>query len=316
MIRSVCATLVCTARYARDSLHSPMSAQAAAPLRAWLDLTKIRLNALVVFAVAASFYFASVGPIDWKALIWTAIGAALVAMGSSGLNMVMERPFDRLMERTKDRPLPSGQLSARGAAIFGAALSAAGLLVLGVFVNLLSAAVALVIAGSYLLVYTPLKRRTTLNTIVGAVPGALPAVLGWTGARNSLDGGAAILFSIVFLWQIPHFLAISRLHSDDYSRGGFKMLSSEDAPGFSMGRQAVIWSVALVPVSLMPAVTGLAGRTAFWLALILGGGFVGFAIDFAVERGTTSARRLFVATLAYLPALFAALVIWKARPAS
>jgi protoheme IX farnesyltransferase len=197
------------------------------------------------------------------------------------------------------------------ATIFGAVLCAAGLVVLGVGVNLLSAAVALVIGGSYLLVYTPLKRLTTLNTIIGAVPGALPAVLGWTGARDSIDRGAWVLFSIVFLWQIPHFLAIARLHSEDYGKGGFKMLSAEDAPGFSMGRQAVVWSLALVPISLLPAIDGLARRPAFWWALILGGLFVGFAIDFAVERGRTSARRLFAASLAYLPALFLVFAIWK-----
>jgi heme o synthase len=283
-----------------------------ATMRAWIDLTKFRLNTLVVFAVAACFYIASARPIDWIGMLLTSGGAALVAMGSAGLNMVLESPYDQLMDRTKDRPLPSGTLSRRSAALFGIVLAAAGLATLAIFVNPLSASVALVIMGSYLLVYTPLKRRTNLNTIVGAVPGALPAVLGWTGARDSLDRGGWILFAIVFLWQIPHFLAIARLYSEDYSRSGFKMLSAEDAGGFSMGRQAVIWTAALVPVSLLPVLDGLATRPAFWAALIIGGLMVGFAVDFAVERGRQSARRLFVATLAYLPALFLAFVVWKA----
>jgi protoheme IX farnesyltransferase len=165
--------------------------------------------------------------------------------------------------------------------------------------------------ASYLFLYTPLKRRTHLSTLVGAVPGALPPVIGWAAASGRLEPGAFILFAIVFLWQIPHFLAISRLYSADYGRGGFKMLAAEDAPGFSMGRQAIVWSLALVPISLMPAMDGLAQRPAFWWALILGGLFVGFAIDFAVERGPSSARRLFAASLAYLPALFVVLAVWK-----
>jgi protoheme IX farnesyltransferase len=284
---------------------------AAATIRSWLDLTKLRLNALVVFAVAASFYVATDLPLDWTKLLLTMLGAGLVAMGSAGLNMVLERPYDVLMERTRDRPVATGEVSPVRATVFGAALCVAGLVVLGAGVNMLSAAVAIVIGGSYLLVYTPLKRRTTLNTIIGAVPGALPAVLGWTGARDSIDRGAWVLFAIVFLWQIPHFLAISRLYSADYGRGGFKMLSAEDAPGFSMGRQAIVWSLALVPISLMPAMDGLAQRPAFWWALILGGLFVGFSIDFAVERGPGSARRLFAASLAYLPALFVVLAVWK-----
>jgi protoheme IX farnesyltransferase len=283
----------------------------AAPMQAWIDLTKIRLNTLVVFAVAACFYVASQGPVDWVGMVLTAGGAALVAMGSAGLNMVLESPYDQLMERTKDRPLPSGMLSRRSAALFGVVLSAAGIVALACFVNPLSASIALVIMGSYLLVYTPLKRRTTLNTIVGAVPGALPAALGWTGARNSLVRGAWILFAIVFLWQIPHFLAIARLHSEDYSRSGFKMLSAEDEGGFFTGRQALVWAAALVPISLLPVMDGLATRPAFWAALILSALHLGFAIDFAVERGRVSARRLFVATLAYLPALFLAFVVWK-----
>jgi heme o synthase len=284
---------------------------AVAPIRAWIDLTKVRLNALVVFAVAASFYVANHGAIDWVRLVATLVGAGLVAMGASALNMVLELPYDSMMARTKDRPLPSGSVSPRAAATFGAVLSVAGLAVLALQVNLLSASIALVILGSYLFFYTPLKRRTNLNTIVGAVPGALPAVLGWTGARDALDRGAWILFAIVFLWQIPHFLAIARLHSDDYSKGGFKMLSAEDRGGFSMGRQALVWTAALVPVSLLPALSALADRQYFWAALILGGLLIGFALDFAVERGQSSARRLFVATLAYLPLLFGALVVWK-----
>jgi len=286
-------------------------ATAAAHVRAWIDLAKLRLNALVVFAVAAAFYVAAEPPIDVWTMVMTLAGAALVAMGSSALNMVMELPYDAMMARTKDRPLPQGAVSPRAAVVFGALLAAAGLAVLALRVNLLSASIALVILGSYLFCYTPLKRRTNLNTIVGAVPGALPAVLGWTGARDALDRGAWILFAIIFLWQIPHFLAIARLHSEDYSKGGFRMLSAEDAGGFSMGRQALLWTVVIVPVSLLPAIDGFVERPYFWWALILGGLLVGFAIDFAVERGRASARRLFVATLVYLPALFVAMVVTK-----
>jgi protoheme IX farnesyltransferase len=288
-----------------------MAPHAATPIRAWIDLAKPRLNALVVFAVGAAYYIAAEGPIDWWRLVLTVVGAGLVAVGSSALNMVLERPFDAMMERTKDRPLPVGAVSPRAAAVYGAAVAASGLALLALRVGALAASIALVIFGSYLFCYTPLKRRTNLNTIVGAVPGALPAVLGWAAARDDLATGAWILFAIVFLWQIPHFLAIARLHSADYLRGGFRMLSAEDEGGFSMGRQAVVWSLCLVPVTLLPALTGIADRQHFWLALILGGLFVGFAIDFAVERGRVSARRLFIATLVYLPLVFGGMAVWK-----
>ncbi len=281
------------------------------PLQAWLDLAKVRLNSFVLFAVGTTFHIASVGRVDWLRLVATVIGAGLTASASSTLNMVIERDFDALMHRTMRRPIPSGQVGTRGAIVFGLVLAAAGIGLLLAAVGQLAALIGLATLVSYLFIYTPLKRKTTLNTIVGAVPGALPVLLGWAGARGRIDEEAWALAGVLFLWQIPHFLAIARLHRDDYERGGFRMLPVVDPDGFSIGRQAVLYSLAILPLSLVPVRTGLGGWYYCGVAIACGLLLIGFSLDHAVERGPASARRLFLASLAYLPPVWITLMLDK-----
>ncbi len=282
------------------------------PLRAWLDLAKLRLNALVVFAVGATFVIAERGEIHWLRLISTVAGATLTASASSALNMAIEHDFDALMQRTQQRPIPRGAIGRRAAIAFGAALALSGLAILVVFVNPTATLVAAATLGIYLGVYTPLKRRTTLNTIVGAVPGALPVMLGWAGARGNVhDPDVWALCGVLFLWQIPHFLAIARRHREDYARGGFRMLPVVDPEGITIGRQVVLYSAAILPLSLLPVRTGLAGGYYCAVAIAAGLLLIGFSLDHAVERGADSARRLFRATLAYIPIVWLALLFDK-----
>lgn len=274
----------------------------------WLELSKPRITTMVVVTALVGFVTAS--PRPWAAAVLAAalVGTGLVAAGASVLNQVMERDTDALMLRTRARPLPSGRVSPRAAAFFGALLTAAGLAILLPACGPLAAAVAFVTWASYLFAYTPLKRRTPLATLVGAVPGALPPVIGWTAARGSLDAGAFILFAILFLWQVPHFLAIAWLYRDDYARARFPMLPVLDRDGAFTGRQVVVHSLALLLVSLAPVAAGLAG--AFYLAgaFVLGVGLTLFALRLARARDLVAARGLFLASVLYLPALSSLLV--------
>ena len=266
----------------------------------YLELTKPRITLMVVLTALMGFMLASPeGPFAW-ALAATLVGTALVAAGASTLNMVIERRTDALMRRTQDRPVPAGRLAASEAAAFGLALTTLGLAVLAWFAGTLAAAVAAVTWLSYVLLYTPLKTRTSLATIVGAFPGALPPVIGWAAARHAIEPGAFILFAIMFLWQIPHFLAIAWIYREDYARGGLPMLPVLDPEGRITGRQAVAHTLALVVVSLTPPAAGLAGSVYLVGALVLGLGFAAVAIASAVHRDLVWARRLFLASLAYL----------------
>jgi protoheme IX farnesyltransferase len=269
----------------------------------WLELAKPRITLMVAFTALVGFVTAAAGPLALGLLAAALAGTALVAAGASVLNQVMERDTDALMLRTRGRPLPAGRLTPKEASGFGALLTGAGLLLLLLRCGPLSAGVALATWASYLFVYTPLKLRSPLATLVGAVPGALPPVIGWTAARQSLDGGAVVLFAILFLWQVPHFLAISWLYRDDYARAGFPMLPVLDRDGTFTGRQAVVHSLALLVVSLAPVVAGMAGRAYLAGAFLLGVGFTLFALRFARARDLPSARRLFFASVLYLPAL-------------
>jgi protoheme IX farnesyltransferase len=268
----------------------------------FLELTKPRLSSFVLLVVALAAWLGSMGAIAPATLFLAVLGTALVAGGANALNMVLERDLDARMARTAGRPLPSGRLDAREAAIFGGALTVTGLLLL-LGTTPLAALLAAVTSASYLLVYTPLKRKTTLNTHVGAVPGALPALIGWAAARGTLDPAAWTLFGIVYLWQLPHFLAIAWLYKDDYARGGFRMLPSADPDGVATGRQALLGALALLFASLLPALAGLAGGSYFAGALLLGAWFVRRALSFAVARTAGSARQLLRASLLYLPAI-------------
>jgi len=269
----------------------------------WLELTKPRITAMVVLTALVGFVTASPDP-AWGLLLGAALtGTGLVAAGASVLNQVMERDTDALMLRTRARPLPAGRLGVGEARAFGALLTASGLACLLWWSGTLAAAVAFATWASYLFAYTPLKRRTPLATLVGAVPGALPPVIGWVAARGRLEPGAFILFAILFLWQVPHFLAIAWLYRDDYARGGFPMLPVLDREGTFTARQAVVHSVCLLVVSLAPAVAGLAGRAYVGGAFVLGVGLTLFALRLARSRDLLSARGLFLASVLYLPAL-------------
>ncbi len=269
----------------------------------WLELTKPGITTMVVVTALVGFVTASAGPAFGFLMGAALAGTGLVAAGASALNQVMERDTDALMLRTRERPLPAGRLGVPEARAFGALLSASGLAFLFWACGALSAAVAFATWASYLFVYTPLKRRTPLATLVGAVPGALPPVIGWTAASGRLEPGAFILFAIVFLWQVPHFLAIAWLYRDDYARGGFPMLPVVDREGRFTARQAVLHSASLLVVSLAPAAAGLAGPAYATGAVLLGAGLTFFALRLARARDLVSARVLFLASVVYLPAL-------------
>lgn len=275
----------------------------------FLALTKPRLNFLVLLTTAAA-YRLGVGPESAAMqLVHTLVGTALVAGGASALNQVWERETDKLMRRTRLRPLPDARLNATQARAFGWALSLAGLIQLAVFVNLLSGVVAAFTLASYVWFYTPLKFRTSLSTIVGALPGALPAVIGWSAATDSLSIEGWVLFGIVFMWQMPHFLAIAWMYRDDYARAGMPLLPVIQPDGRSTGRQAVLYTTGLIPLTLMPTLIGLS--TAYYLAgaVVLGAVLMVFSLEFAVTRSTDAARRLFLASILYLPALWS-LLVW------
>ena len=284
-------------------MTSPAVSLTRAAAADWLELTKPRITTMVVLTALVGFVTASPGP-AWGLLMGAALaGTGLVAAGASVLNQVMERDTDALMLRTRARPLAAGRLGVGEARAFGALLTASGLACLFWLCGTLPAAVAFATWASYLFAYTPLKRRTPLATLVGAVPGALPPVIGWAAARGRLEPGAFILFAILFLWQVPHFLAIAWLYRDDYARAGFPMLPVLDREGTFTARQAVLHSASLLVVSLAPAVAGLAGPTYVVGAFLLGVALTLFALRLARSRDLLSARVLFVASVLYLPAL-------------
>ena len=248
---------------------------------------------------------------NYVALCNALFGTALVAGGAAALNELIERDVDANMLRTRDRPLPSGRMQPDAALLIGFVLSAGGLLYLLLLVNPLTAMLAAVTLASYLFAYTPLKRITTLNTLVGGIPGALPPVIGWAAARGSVDIQAWSLFGILFCWQMPHFLAIAWMYREDYAGAGFVMLPNTDEDGASTGRQAVNYSGALLLVSLMPTLLGLASPLYFFGAFALGAGMIYRAWQLQAERSRPNARRLFFASIIYLPLLLALLAVCK-----
>ena len=275
----------------------------------YLTLTKPRLNMLVVMTTLVAYYVGRRAGAPLGELVHTVVGTTLVAGGASALNQVWERDTDKLMRRTRRRPLADARVAVAPALWFGAALIVAGIAELWLLVNPLSALVALVTTLTYLVWYTPLKLRSSLSTIVGAIPGALPALIGWAAATNSLSLPGWALFAIVFLWQMPHFLAIAWMHRDDYARAGMPLLPVIEPDGRSTGRQAVLYAAATLPVSLLPTAVGLAGPRYLSAALVLGAIVLWLAFEFAATRSHTSARRLFFATIIYLPLLWLVLVL-------
>lgn len=273
-----------------------------------VTLAKPRLNLLVLMTATAGLYLAAPGGVAAQVLVHTLVGTALVAGGAAALNQVWERDTDALMNRTRNRPMASGRLLVSEGLAFGLGMSLAGLAELAIGVNLLSAAVAALTLVSYVLMYTPLKRHSSLATLVGAVPGALPPVIGWAAATNDVTLPALVLFGIMFFWQMPHFLAIAWLYREDYAAAGIPLLPVLEPDGRRTGRQALLYGAALWPVSLMPALVGLAGgfyvivATAFGLTLIV------LCARFARSRSTQAARQLFLFSITYLPLLWGALV--------
>lgn len=283
----------------------------------FVALTKPGITTFIVITTAAGFgvapwTLASGGTRPAVAVAWTLahllLGTALVSGGANALNQVAERDVDALMRRTRARPLPAGRLTTQAATWFAWTLAAAGAAELAAFVNPLTAALALLTLAIYVFAYTPLKRTTSLSTLVGAVPGALPVLGGWAAATGSVSPEAVMLFAIMFLWQMPHFLALSWIHREDYARAGMRVLSVGDPDGGATFRQAALNAAALVPVSAAPGVLLISGSAYVAGALLLSGALLLLAMAAAREPSGRRARRLFLATLAYLPALFGLLV--------
>jgi protoheme IX farnesyltransferase len=277
----------------------------------FVALTKPRITLMVVLTAFFGYYLAADAASDVAKLVNLLIGTALSCAGAGALNMAMERRADGAMLRTRNRPVPAGRIPLGTAISFGGLLATAGVLLLAVKVNGLTAALSAATLVLYLLVYTPLKSRTSLCTVVGAIPGALPPVMGWVAARGTLDPGAWALFGVLFFWQLPHFLAIAWLHREDYARAGYPMLPVLDPEGGSTARQVVLQTLALILISLAPVALGLAGGAYLAGAAALGLGFLAFGVAFARVRSRPRARRLFFASLAYLPGLLALLALGR-----
>ncbi|HXF41954.1 MAG TPA: heme o synthase [Blastocatellia bacterium] len=294
-----------------DALEFGAEARAAGSARitAFVDLTKPRITFLVVLTAAAGFCMGSAPGIDYVALFNMAVGIALLSSGIATLNQYIERDLDRLMRRTESRPLPSGKLAPVEAAMFGIVLSVVATAYLAVFINPLSAVLGVATLASYLFVYTPLKTKTTLSTVLGAFPGAMPPFIGWVAARGRITVDAWVLFAILFLWQFPHFLAIAWMYRDDYARAGVKMLPVVEPEGRVTGQQIIIYTLLLIPVSLLPVATGLAGSVYLVGASVLGLGFLYYSARAALVRTTWQARQLLLASVLYLPVLFGLMVL-------
>jgi protoheme IX farnesyltransferase len=278
-------------------------------LAAYAELTKPRITFLIVLTSAAGFALASPGRIDYAALCSAMLGIAFLSSGIATLNQYMERDLDALMRRTADRPLPSGKLLPWEALLFGAGLTILAEIYLAVMVNPLSAVLGLTVIAGYLFAYTPLKTRTTLSTAVGAFPGAVPPLIGWAAARGSIGIEAWVLFAILFLWQFPHFLAIAWMYREDYARAKILMLPVVEPDGRVTAQQIVIYTVLLLPVSLLPTVLGISGKVYLYGAIILGLLFLYSSVRAALSKSRQEARRLLLASVIYLPLLFILMVI-------
>jgi len=281
-------------------------------VRDLVELVKARLTLLVLLTTAVGFYLGAEGPINFVALLHTVFGTAAAAAGAAALNQWWEYNLDALMQRTRSRPVPAGRMRPRDAVILGSVLSIFGVAYLAFVCNALSAALAAITIIIYIFAYTPLKRVSTFNTALGAVPGALPPMIGWAAARGTLNAGAWTLFAILFFWQLPHFFAIAWMYRDDYARAGFQMISSDDRTGERSASQSVFFCMLLFIVAGLPAFLGIA--TVFYLLaeLILGAVFVAVAMRFLKTRARSDARRLFITSIIYLPLLLGALVLSKA----
>lgn len=274
----------------------------------YITLAKPRLNMLVVATSLAGYLMAHGNTSDVLTVLSVVIGTALVASGASAINQVYERDTDALMQRTRLRPMADGRLTPEEALRYAAVLCVGGLALLAFGANTLSALVALATLLSYVAIYTPLKRRSSFATVIGAIPGALPAVIGWAAAANDLSRGAWVLFGIVFLWQLPHFLAIAWMCREDYARAGFPMLPVIEPDGRSTARQSVVYAAALLPVSLAPTLLGMTTATYFVAALALTLAFLLLTLQFARTRSERDARHVFFGSITYLPILWVLMI--------
>jgi protoheme IX farnesyltransferase len=296
-------------KHARADVAPALAQTRSSAFSDYLALTKPRLNLLVVLTSAAGYYLGAIGRPDLVHMAQAVAGTALVAGGSAVLNQLYERDTDARMRRTRLRPLPDQRVAPVEAGIYGLVLSTAGIAVLAWATNWLAATLALATLATYILIYTPMKRTSTLSTLVGAVPGALPAVIGWSAARGDIAIGGWTLFAIVFLWQIPHFMAIAWMYRDDYRDAGFPMLPVVEPDGLRTGQQALLYAAALVPVSIGPSIIGLAGWAYFWIALVLSAALLVASARFARSRTDSSAHTLFLASIIYLPLIWTVMVL-------
>lgn len=287
-------------------------ADVAAPskVRDVLILAKPRLNALAVATTAGGYYMGALGDVNLVALVITCIGTALVAAGASAINQVYESDTDRLMTRTRTRPLADGRMSRAEGTLWAAFMGGAGLAALWLGTNATAFLVALATLVSYAAIYTPLKRRTSLSTVIGAVPGALPPLIGWAAARASVSGPQPwSLFLIMFFWQLPHFLSIAWMYREDYARAGMPMLTVVDTNGAFTGRQTTLWAAALIPFSQLPFLLGMTTAVYAMGALLLGAAQLVIAYRFARHRSIANARGLFLASIVYCPLLWILMVL-------
>lgn len=291
------------------SLDAPPRALLVARMADLLELTKPRITFMVVLTTAVGFILPATGPLPLGLFFHALLATGALVSGASVLNQVLEIDTDARMRRTAQRPLPSGRLHPDTALALGVALAIVGVLWLALAVNLLTALVGIAALVGYVFVYTPMKRWTSLATIVGAVPGALPPVMGWTAYRDAIEPGAWVLFGILFMWQLPHFLAIAWMCREDYGRAGFPMLSVHDDRGVRTARQALLWAAALVPVALLPTVLGLTGGVYFAGALAAGLLYLAGAVAFARQRAHETARKLLWISVLYLPAILAVMLL-------
>jgi protoheme IX farnesyltransferase len=276
---------------------------------AYMELTKPRITFLIVLTAAAGFALASQGSVDYAALVRAMFGIALLSSGIATINQYMERDLDALMRRTANRPLPSGKLLPWEALVFGVGLTVSSEIYLAVLVNPLTALLGLTVIAGYLFGYTPLKTRTSLSTMVGAFPGAVPPLIGWAAARGSIGLEAWVLFAILFLWQFPHFLAIACMYREDYSRAGILMLPVVEPDGRVTAQQIVIYTLLLLPVSLLPTALGISGKVYLYGAIVLGLLFLYSSLRAAFSKSRQEARRLLLASVIYLPLLFILMVL-------
>jgi len=275
------------------------------------ELVKARLTALVLLTTAVGFYLGSGPSVDYAALFRVVFGTAAAAAGAAALNQWWERKADALMNRTRTRPVPAGRMRPSEALTFGVVLSIFGVAYLALASNQLSAVLAAITITIYIFGYTPLKRASTANTIVGAIPGAIPPVIGWAAARGAIDAGAGSLFAILLLWQLPHFFAIAWMYREDYSRAGFRMISSDDISGERSASQSVFFCILLLILGGLPAFIGIVTFAYLAIELVLGGLFIAVAMRFLRLRTREAARLLFITSIVYLPLLLAALVLTK-----